>query len=75
MIEKRILVAEDETASADLIREMLAASGYAVTLCEHGAAALEAYRERPFPVVVTDIEMPVMDGNELVTRLKKIDED
>ncbi|MBN1531440.1 MAG: response regulator [Spirochaetes bacterium] len=71
---KRILVAEDDSAMAALFRETLEAEHYEVTVSENGAEALKQFEAEPFPIVMTDIEMPVMDGYELITRLKERDD-
>ncbi|HNR88532.1 MAG TPA: response regulator [Spirochaetota bacterium] len=74
MNDSRILLVEDEEMSRDLVMGILKDRGYAVTACENGEAALGAYQMRPFPLVITDIDMPVMDGNELIRQIKGIDE-
>ncbi len=74
MLEKRILLVEDEDVTRALIKEMLSAKGYKVIDFPDGKVALEAFRGNPFSVVITDIDMPVMDGNELISNLKSIDE-
>jgi DNA-binding response OmpR family regulator len=71
---KRILVAEDDGAMASLFREALEAEHYEVTMAGNGAEALKYFEAEPFPIVMTDIEMPVMDGYELITRLREQDE-
>jgi CheY-like chemotaxis protein len=70
MIDKRILLVEDEYLTRNLIKEKLLANKFNVIDHQDGKAALEAYRANPFPVVITDIDMPVMDGNELIAQLK-----
>jgi len=72
MVDKRILLAEDEDTTRALIKEMLSSKGYMVIDYPDGKSALDAYRINPFPVVITDIDMPVMDGNELISQLKSI---
>src|SRR5512145_2555836 len=74
MMDKRILLVDDEETTRELIKEILLSKGYNVLCCEDGKSALDAYRANPFPVVITDIDMPCMDGNELISRLKEIDD-
>ncbi len=71
MIEKRILVVEDASSVAIMIADVLESEGYDVSIAENGKLALEKFNENPFPLVITDIEMPVMDGIELVGHLNK----
>lgn len=71
MYEKRILVVDDAETAARYIRNKLESVGYNVTTAQNGRIALQIFRENPFPVVITDIEMPEMDGIELVENLNK----
>ncbi|UUO06103.1 ATP-binding protein [Blastopirellula sp. J2-11] len=71
----RILVAEDGPDNQRLIRYFLEKAGAAVTMVENGQlaidAALDALREKePFHVILTDIQMPVVDGYEATARLR-----
>ncbi|MCG6141753.1 response regulator [Leptospira mtsangambouensis] len=70
MYEKRILLAEDELVSATYLKDSLSALGYKVTLATDGKQALGFYLENPFPVVITDYEMPGLNGAELIHELK-----
>ncbi|TGK78135.1 response regulator [Leptospira montravelensis] len=70
MNEKRVLLAEDELVSATYLKDSLSALGYKVTLANDGKQALEYYLENPFPVVITDYEMPGLNGAELIQELK-----
>lgn len=65
----QILVVEDDQDMRDFIQEILLEKGYAVTTAAHGQEALEKLDEFPFPIVVSDLKMPVMDG---ITLLDKI---
>jgi PAS domain S-box-containing protein len=71
---ERILVAEDEAAVRDLIRQMLERLEYRVTTAANGNDALALVTEKGVDpdLVVTDIVMPGMGGKELVERIRKI---
>lgn len=73
MIRKSILLVEDEDLTRELMKEMLTSKGYHVTDCPNGKAALETYIAAPVPVVITDIDMPVMDGYELISHLAALE--
>ncbi|MCP4130626.1 MAG: response regulator [bacterium] len=73
MNDRRILVVEDERVSAQLLKRLLTDNDYDVTVAYNGKEALDFFKEQPFRVVITDIIMPVMDGNELITNLQKFD--
>jgi CheY-like chemotaxis protein len=68
----RVLVVEDEYNIRLLITKILEQLHYDVTQAEHGGEALEIIRENPnFDVVISDIEMPVVDGVSLIHELKQ----
>ncbi|MER3513910.1 MAG: hypothetical protein C4310_05565, partial [Chloroflexota bacterium] len=62
----RILVVDDMVTTRELERSILTAAGYQVEVAGNGAQALALLRGGAFDLVVTDIEMPVMDGLALV---------
>jgi two-component system chemotaxis response regulator CheY len=66
----RILVVDDEPAQRSLLRRILERAGHEVSDAGDGAAALQAVRESPPDLVVTDMMMPVMGGAELIRRLR-----
>lgn len=67
---KQLLVVEDSLTSRMLLKNILATSGYQVEVAVDGAEALALLHERPFDLVVSDIQMPVMDGLELCRRIR-----
>lgn len=73
MNDKRILLAEDDLISATLLQESLATLGYQVTLAEDGRKAKELFLETYFPIVITDYDMPDMNGLELIDFLKEVE--
>ncbi len=68
-----ILVAEDDPISQLTIRRILARAGHRVSCVNDGRQALEALMLHPFDCLVTDIQMPVMDGVEMVSRIRSGD--
>ena len=69
----KVLVAEDEQDSRDLLVGALAEAGYAVIEAEDGAMAFEkACQERP-DLILLDLMMPVMDGFEVLRRLRGLE--
>ena len=67
---KRILVVDDDPDVRFLLRLLFESVGYKVSEAQHGVAALIRVKEALPDLVVTDIMMPVMDGGELIERLK-----
>ena len=66
----RILVVDDEPDERFLLRRLFERAGHEVTEAADGAAALAIARELLPDLVVTDMRMPVMDGAELIRRLR-----
>lgn len=64
-----LLVAEDEPAIAELIREILERAGYAVISARNGHSALELIRSERPSAAILDINMPLMDGFEVLSSL------
>jgi sigma-B regulation protein RsbU (phosphoserine phosphatase) len=67
----RILVAEDDNVSAQLLARALRAMGHEVTLAPDGEQAWARHLESPFPVLITDWDMPVLNGLELCRRVRQ----
>lgn len=59
---KRLLVAENHTASAEVVQLMLHYLGYRVTLVNNGREAVDKAVEDPPDAILMDIDMPVLDG-------------
>ncbi|AUT71594.1 hybrid sensor histidine kinase/response regulator [Paraburkholderia hospita] len=68
---KHVLVVEDSLTVRELERKLLEKRGYAVTVAVDGMDGWNALRSGTFDLVVTDIDMPRMDGIELVTLIKR----
>ncbi len=68
---KRILVVEDSFTVRELERKLLVNSGFEVEVAVDGMDGWNAARTSHFDLVITDVDMPRMDGIELVTLIKK----
>jgi chemotaxis protein histidine kinase CheA len=69
--EKRILVVEDAFSTRELEKTILEAHGYLVDTAVDGLDALDRITSTHYDLIVSDIEMPRMDGFELCRALKK----
>jgi two-component system KDP operon response regulator KdpE len=69
--KRKILVVDDEPQILRVLRQILGAQGYSVRTAEDGASALEVFLEWPADLVVTDLQMPNMNGLELCRELRK----
>ena len=68
-----VLVAEDDPVNQFTIKTMLQKMGHEVFCVENGSEALEALQVNNFDCIITDIQMPGMDGEELIERIRKGD--
>ncbi|MDN7968973.1 hybrid sensor histidine kinase/response regulator [Burkholderia multivorans] len=67
---RRVLVVDDSLTVRELERKLLEKRGYDVTVAVDGMDGWNAVRGEAFDLVVTDVDMPRMDGIELVTLIK-----
>lgn len=65
-----ILVAEDSITSRMLIKNILESAGYRVKTAVDGAEAFALLRSEPFDLVVSDVEMPRLNGFDLTARIR-----
>ena len=66
----KILVAEDSITSRTLIKNILETAGYQVTTSVDGADAFTKARSGDFDIIVSDVDMPKMNGFELTLKVK-----
>jgi two-component system chemotaxis sensor kinase CheA len=66
----RLLLVEDSLIARDLERTILESAGYEVDVALDGIDALERLRTGSYALIVTDIEMPRMDGFALLERIR-----
>lgn len=72
-LELNVLVAEDNPVNREILKEQLEALGVRVTLAEDGEQALVRWSEGSFDLVITDVNMPRLDGYQLTRRLRELD--
>ncbi|MEI8139173.1 MAG: response regulator [bacterium] len=68
---KSILVVEDSITSRMLIKNILESAGYHVATAVDGQDGLTTLKTAPFNLVVSDVQMPRMDGYELTSRIRQ----
>jgi len=64
--KERILVVDDEEAVREMVSKIVNHIGYESAAVRSGKEALEALKNGPFTILITDIKMPEMDGFELM---------
>ena len=63
-MSKRILVVEDQLDNRQIIRDMVAPTGYEIAEAENGEEALTAIGSQRPDLILMDIQLPIMDGYE-----------
>jgi DNA-binding response OmpR family regulator len=74
MADTLVLVADDDPLLRSILEHKLSRAGYVVALAEDGRAALEQSRTLNPAVLVLDAMMPILDGFEVLRRLKSDDQ-
>jgi two-component system chemotaxis sensor kinase CheA len=69
-VARRVLVAEDSITSRMLLKGILESAGYEVRTAVDGVEAFTALRAEAFDLVVSDVEMPRMNGFDLTARIR-----
>jgi CheY-like chemotaxis protein/HPt (histidine-containing phosphotransfer) domain-containing protein len=67
----RLLVAEDNEINQKLVASILSRLGYRAKMANNGLEALKILHEKPFDVVLMDIQMPEMDGETATIRIRQ----
>ncbi len=75
MVLRRLLIVDDEPLIRETLAEYLGHEGFAVTACATGEEALARAGEQHFEVVLCDVQLPDLNGLELLDRLLKISPD
>ena len=68
----RILVIDDDAMIRTLLRTVLEREGYDVSAASNGADGLQQYRAMLPDLVITDLQMPVMDGFQVLHELQRL---
>jgi CheY-like chemotaxis protein len=69
----RVLFAEDDPVPQVIVRTLLEKQGYVTVLAKSGREALARYHVEPFDLVLTDVQMPEMDGVALTDALRSLE--
>jgi DNA-binding NtrC family response regulator len=73
MSQTHVLVIDDDPAVLEVLQETLTQEGHAVSLASDGAGAIQVAQETPVHIVVTDFQLPDIDGLEIIDRLARLD--
>ena len=69
---RTILTVDDSTSMRQMVKATLLSAGYAVVEAADGQEALDYARENPVDLVISDINMPRMDGITLINELRQL---
>ncbi len=72
MVDKSILIVDDERKMAVVLQAAFEEDGYAVEIAQSGEDALAKFRQNPVPLVITDLKMPDMSGIDVLEAVKKL---
>ncbi len=68
-----ILVVDDDSAVRDVLQEALTQEEYSVSTAQDGVSAIQAVKDSVVHIVITDFQLPDIDGLEIIDRLAKLD--
>jgi CheY-like chemotaxis protein len=75
MIEQRILIVDDEKTHRHVLGNMLTKLGHTVDIADGPKAALALLDNQNYPIIITDLSMPDMDGAELCQKIRQTNTD
>jgi len=70
-----ILIVDDDRQVRDVLNEIFVSAGYNVLLAVDGREGLETFRASHPPIMITDLQMPVMTGVQLLQAVRELDPD
>jgi two-component system, chemotaxis family, chemotaxis protein CheY len=72
LMAKKVMTVDDSRTMRDMVSYTLKSAGFEVLEAEDGAKALQVLEKTPVDLVITDVNMPNMDGVTLVRRLRAL---
>ncbi len=74
-LNAKLLIVDDKAQMREVLQKFLLAEGYRVEIAESAEEALQKFQKNNFDLILSDIRMPLMDGNELLEAILKIKKD
>ena len=69
----KVLIVDDDSAVGELISTLLSLNGHQCRAISNGAEAIDLIKKQHFDAVITDVELPLMDGLTLTRELLKLE--
>ena len=69
----RVLIIEDEIFTAEAVKEALALDGFSADIASDGDAGLKMFRSNDYDLVLLDLKMPGLSGDEVLSEIRKQD--
>ena len=69
----RVLIIEDEIFTAEAVKEALALDGFSADIASDGNAGLKMFRSNDYDLVLLDLKMPGLSGDEVLSEIRKQD--
>ena len=73
MSKEKILIVDDEPGAVEILEDFLSQENYKVETARDGEEALSILKESAFDLVLTDLNMPKLDGLALLDKIQKMD--
>lgn len=66
-----VILVDDSQTTKLFFKKLLEDAGYKVSACENGKEALKELKNKKYDLLISDVEMPVMNGAELTSKIRK----
>lgn len=71
--EKKLLLVEDDSLMLEVLKELLSDSGVSVDTSVNGAEGFQKFSENNYDLIISDIQMPVLNGVEFLKKVRSKD--
>ena len=71
-LQTKILIVDDDKTIADVLRDLISDTERSVDVCYDGLGAVESIQKKPYDLIIVDLDMPAVDGLEVLKYAKRI---
>ena len=72
MEEKKILFIDDDKLQREIVNDMIKSFGYVAETADSSEEAMQMLENDTYPLIITDLKMPGIDGTELCKQIRKV---